>query len=124
MRDLIFVVDDNDANLAFAASALENRYRVLTMPSAEKMFSLLGKNRIPALIFLDIEMPGMNGMEALRWLKANPDWRGISVLFLTGHRDEDVLDQALALGAAGIVHKPISGDILLERAEWLLAKGE
>ncbi len=124
MPELIFVVDDNDANLAFAASALEDHYRVLTMPSAEKMFFLLEKKRIPALIFLDIEMPGMNGMEALRGLKANPDWQGIPVLFLTGHGDEALPEKASELGAAGVVRKPIAGDILLEQAARLIAHGE
>ncbi len=116
MRDLIFIVDDNDANLTLAASALEDHYRVLTMPSAEKMFFLLNKNKIPALLFLDIEMPGMNGMEALRKLKENPDWKGIPVLFLTGSTNEQVLEEASALGAAGVVSKPIVRDILIERA--------
>ena len=44
MSKIIFVVDDNDSNLTLAASALEADYRVLTMPSAERMFLLLGKS--------------------------------------------------------------------------------
>lgn len=112
MQELIFIVDDNDANLTVAASALEETYRVLTMPSAEKMFFLLGKKKIPALIILDIEMPEMNGMDALRKLKENPGWSGIPVLFLTGHGKEEVLDKAAALGAAGVVEKPIVASFL------------
>jgi putative two-component system response regulator len=116
MQKLVFIVDDNDANLALAASALENDYRVLTMSSANKMFALLNKNKIPALIFLDIEMPEMNGMDALRQLKANPDWAGIPTLFLTGHSNESVLREALSLGAEGVVGKPFTASGLLESA--------
>ncbi len=116
MQKLIFIVDDNDANLTLAASALEDQYRVLTMPSAEKMFILLEKNRIPGLIFLDIEMPGMSGMDALRKLKENPAWSGIPVLFLTGHSDAAVVDKASDLGAAGVISKPIIASVLRERA--------
>lgn len=122
MRELIFVVDDNDANLTLAATALEENYRVLTMPSAQKMFALLAKGRVPALIFLDIEMPGMDGMEALRALKDNPLWQGVPVLFFTGHSDEDVRGKADELGAAGVVHKPIVPGVLLERAGDILSE--
>jgi putative two-component system response regulator len=120
MQKLVFIVDDNDANLTLAASALENDYRVLTMSSAAKMFSLLGKNKIPSLIFLDIEMPEMNGMDALRQLKANPAWAGIPALFLTGHNGEPLLKEALSLGAEGVVSKPFTASGLLESAKKIL----
>lgn len=116
MQKMIFIVDDNDANLTLAASALEDHYRVLTMPSAAKMFFLLGKNKIPDLIFLDIEMPEMDGMAALRRLKEHPDWSAIPVLFLTGHSEAEVWTEALAAGAAGVIGKPIVAPVLAERA--------
>jgi len=52
----IFAVDDSDSNLSLAKKALEEHYRILTMPSAAKMFALLEKIT-PDLILLDIEMP-------------------------------------------------------------------
>ncbi len=115
MQKLVFIVDDNDSNLTMAASALEDQYRVLTMPSAEKMFFVLGKGKLPSLILLDIEMPGVNGVDALRKLKASPEWAEIPVLFLTGHSGEDILAGALALGAEGVIGKPIISSVLLER---------
>jgi putative two-component system response regulator len=66
----IFAVDDSDTNLATAKKALEGRYRVLTMPSAAKMFALLEKIS-PDLILLDIEMPEMDGFDALLRLKSD-----------------------------------------------------
>ena len=106
MQKLIFVVDDNDANLTLAALILEEEYQVLTMPSALRMFSLLEKKR-PDMILLDIEMPDMNGFDALVKLKEHPEWNSIPVLFLTGWTDDAIRSNALKLGALDFVHKPI-----------------
>jgi len=109
---MVFIVDDNDSNLTKAASALETDYRVLTMPSAEKMFTILGKKR-PDLILLDVEMPEMNGLEAIAKLKENPEWKDIPVLFLTGWIDDALRSKALELGALDVIPKPIVTEILL-----------
>jgi len=68
MSKTIFVVDDNDTNLSTAKEALKGQYRVMSLPSAAKMFALLEKIT-PDMILLDIEMPEMSGFEALRLLK-------------------------------------------------------
>jgi putative two-component system response regulator len=110
----IFVVDDSDTNLSMAESALEDDYVVMTMPSAAKMFVLLGK-KIPELILLDIEMPEMDGFQALRKLKANGLWSEIPVMFLTGRTDVNVEVQGFELGAIDFVTKPFSAPVLLNR---------
>ncbi|MDR0444126.1 MAG: response regulator [Treponema sp.] len=109
----IFIVDDSDTNLTMAEEALEDQYSVMTMPSAAKMFSLLEKMK-PDLILLDIEMPEMNGFEALERLKANSALAGIPVIFLTGTNNASVEERASKLGAAGIVTKPFSPPTLLD----------
>ena len=86
MQKTVFIVDDNDTNLAMAKSALKEQYRVMTLPSAEKMFALLEKIK-PDLILLDIEMPEMDGFEALQLLKDNEAYADIPVVFLTGMTD-------------------------------------
>ena len=113
MNKLIFIIDDNDANLTVAASALENDYRVLTMPSAEKMFSLLEKKR-PDLILLDIEMPEMTGLEAIVKLKENNQYKDIPVLFLTGWTDDKLLSDAKEAGSLEVIKKPIVASVLLD----------
>jgi len=112
MEKIIFIVDDNDANLTVAASALEKNYRILTMPSAEKMFFLLEKKRAD-LILLDIEMPEMTGLEAIVKLKENPKFSDIPVLFLTGWIDEKLLSDAEKTGALEVISKPINPPELL-----------
>jgi len=110
----IFVVDDSDTNLATAEEALEDHFRVLTLPSAAKMFALLEKVT-PDLILLDIEMPEMNGFEALERLKADKSSANIPVIFLTGTIDASIAEKSAKLGAVGIISKPFSPSTLLDR---------
>jgi putative two-component system response regulator len=116
----IFIVDDSDTNLATAEEALEDYYSVMTLPSAAKMFALLGK-MTPDLILLDIEMPEMNGFEALEGLKANSSWANIPVIFLTGTTDAAIEKRSSELGAVGVIVKPFSASALLERIKTHIA---
>ena len=119
MSKLLFLVDDTDSILTIAASILEDDYRVLTMPSAEKLLKLLNK-KIPDLIILDIEMPEMNGFEAITALKANPDWSSIPVVFLTGYIDDDVQMKAKESGALDVIEKAQIGNVLLNKVNSIL----
>jgi putative two-component system response regulator len=109
----VFIVDDSDTNLATAEEALEDHYNVMTVPSAAKMFALLEKVR-PNLILLDIEMPEMNGFEALERLKADKSMADIPVIFLTGTIDDSIKEKSAKLGAVDIISKPFSTPVLLE----------
>jgi putative two-component system response regulator len=114
MKKTIFVVDDNDTNLSMANEALKDQYRVLTLPSAAKMFALMEKVT-PDLILLDIRMPEIDGFEALRRLKGNDLYAGIPVVLLTGLTDASTETQGLELGAVDFVTKPFSASVLLNR---------
>ena len=113
MQKQIFIVDDNDANLTVAASALENEFKIFTMPSAVKMFSLLEK-KAADLILLDIEMPEMSGFDAIAKLKENVKWKDIPVIFVTGWIDDKLIDNALKSGALDVIKKPFSPAALTE----------
>jgi putative two-component system response regulator len=110
----IFVVDDQDLNLVKAKRALENYYRVLTLPSAVKMLSMINKIK-PDLILLDIKMPEMDGFEALNLLKERDDTREIPVMFLTANTDDEIEAKGLEFGAVDFVTKPFSPPVLLNR---------
>ena len=110
----IFIVDDSDTNLSMAEAALENQYRVMTMPSAAKMFTLLEKVA-PDLILLDIEMPEMDGFSAIEKLKSESLWVNIPVVFLTGRTDPDVEVKGFELGAVDFITKPFSAPVLINR---------
>jgi len=113
MLKTIFVVDDSDTNLAMAEETLEKQYRVMTLPSAAKMFTLLEKVT-PDLILLDITMPEMTGFEAMKRLKASGS-HDIPVIFLTGLTDPADEAYGIELGAVDFITKPFSEPVLLNR---------
>jgi len=110
----IFVVDDSDTNLSMAEAVLEDQYSVMTMPSASKMYEMLDKFT-PDIILLDIEMPGIDGFEAIKTLKAGAKWQEIPIIFLTGRNDPDIEAKGLEAGAVDFITKPFSAPVLLNR---------
>jgi len=117
----IFIVDDNDVNLATAAKSLSKHYRVYTLPSAYAMFELL-ENIVPDMILLDVLMPEMDGFKALQLLKNNEKFSGIPVLFLSGRNDVVTEAHGLKLGALDFVAKPFSEADLLKRIKTHIGK--
>jgi len=114
MQKTIFVVDDNDTNLSMAKEVLKEQYRVMTLPSAAKMFALIEKVT-PDLILLDIEMPEMDGFKALQRLKDTSSHSDIPVIFLTGMNDPSIEVRGFQLGVVDFITKPFSEPVLLNR---------
>ncbi|MCL2839954.1 MAG: response regulator [Defluviitaleaceae bacterium] len=112
----IFIVDDSDTNLMAAKLALVDVYKTYALPSANRMFSLL-KKIMPDLILLDIDMPEMNGYEAIKALKSDPLYKEIPVIFLTAKSDEASELHGFELGALDYMSKPFSKPILIRRIE-------
>ena len=114
MQKTIFVVDDCGTNLALAEKALESQYLVMTMSSAAKMFAIMGKVT-PDLILLDIDMPEMDGFEAIKRLKASDKYANIPVIFLTAMSETETEASGIELGAVDFIVKPFSLPVLLNR---------
>jgi PAS domain S-box-containing protein len=99
---VLIVDDDPDAHTALTPELVRAGFRVLAAYSGAEGLRLAERER-PAAILLDVLMPGMDGWEVLRELKARPELRRIPVILLTIMEDADV---GLALGAAGYLRKP------------------
>jgi putative two-component system response regulator len=115
-RKLIMLVDDNRTNLLAGKAALADDYTVLTIPSAHKMLETLEWSK-PELILLDVDMPEMNGFEAIRILKSRSETRDIPVIFLTALGETANELGGLKLGAVDYIMKPFSTPLLLKRIE-------
>jgi putative two-component system response regulator len=109
-------VDDNPSNLRAGKNVLSEKYEVYTAPSAAKLFDLLA-DVTPALILLDIDMPEMNGYEAIKILKSKDETKHIPVIFLTAKTDTENELEGLDLGAIDYITKPFQPPLLLKRME-------
>jgi putative two-component system response regulator len=113
------VVDDNATNLKYVKTALSEMCDVFTVPSSAKMFSVLEalEGDLPSLILLDINMPEMDGLEAIKILKNKAETRDVPVIFLTSRDDPDSEMEGLALGALDYIAKPFQPHLLRKRVE-------
>jgi CheY-like chemotaxis protein len=106
-NESILIVDDAPLNLKLAAIILEKEgYRVHRATDANEALTIL-ETLHPDLILLDIQMPGMDGMEMVRRLKADPETAGIVVVALTAHAMVGDDQKAYAAGFDGYITKPI-----------------
>jgi len=110
----IVVVDGSAHDLAKLKQSLEAHYRIIALPTAEKMFTLL-EELTPDLIMLDIEMPQMSGFEVMAKLNESARISKIPVVLLSSHIDEKVEEQGFELGAVDFITKPFSVPVLLNR---------
>jgi signal transduction histidine kinase len=103
----ILMVEDNDLNRKLARNALRSRsYRVLeakTGPEALRM----AKEHLPDLVLMDVQLPEMDGLEATRRLKADPETAHIRVVALSAFARTDDQDRAREAGCDGYITKPI-----------------
>jgi len=108
----ILVVDDNAQNLKLARVMLRAEgYEVRTAVDAEEALELLA-GYTPDLIFMDIQLPGMDGLELTRRLKGDPARREILVIALTAYAMKGDRERALAAGCDGYLAKPIDIEAL------------
>ena len=117
----ILIVEDNPLNRELAEAILERAgYAVQAVGDAEAALAAAGADH-PALVLMDIELPGMDGLEATRRLKADPTTRPIPVLALTAYAMAGDEARAREAGCDGYVTKPIHRPALLDAVAHALA---
>jgi DNA-binding response OmpR family regulator/DNA-binding CsgD family transcriptional regulator len=120
-RDTVLVVDDTPDTLGFLAAALEHaNVTVLVATDGASAIKLLA-HVTPDLILMDAMMPGMDGFETCRQIKADPALTHLPVIFMTGLTDTQHVVLGLEAGGVDYVAKPIVVDELLARIRVHLA---
>jgi CheY-like chemotaxis protein len=116
----ILIVDDNPANLKLARVLLASEgYEVRTATDAEEALAVL-REFLPDLILMDIQLPGMDGLELTRRLKADSKTCDVAILALTAYAMKGDEERALAAGCDGYVAKPIDTKRLTAKVAALL----
>jgi len=104
----ILVVEDNPKNLKLVRDVLTHSgYEVIEATSGEDGVRLAGE-ACPDLILMDLQLPGIDGAEALRQIRANDRNPGVPVVAVTAFAMHEDRDRAFASGFTGYVEKPIS----------------
>jgi CheY-like chemotaxis protein len=116
MMKKIMVVDDNVSVLKQISAILENCYDIILAKSGDQALKI-GAQEKPELIFLDIEMPEMDGFETFAKFKKEAWFGATPVVFLTGNMDEATKKMAFEYGAIDILAKPVNKENLLNRIE-------
>ena len=118
----ILYIEDNDDNVYMLKMRLEllDGYEVLSAEDGEKGCEMAASER-PDLILMDLEMPVIDGWEATRRLKGNPQTRDIPIIALSAHALAGAREKALAAGCDEFDTKPIEFDRLVATVRRLLA---
>jgi two-component system alkaline phosphatase synthesis response regulator PhoP len=122
MTKRILLVDDEERvlGLAEATLSIEDSYELSMASDGEEAVAACRAQK-PDLMFLDLLMPKMNGIEVCRLLKGDPETKGIKIIMLTAMSQEADRMTALDAGADGYITKPFSPKALLDKAEEVLA---
>lgn len=114
-KKTVLVVDDTPDNLSLMTSLMKDIYRVKVATNGTKALAIAASAEPPDLILLDVMMPGMDGYEVCKTLKAEALTAGIPVIFLTAKSEVEDETLGLSMGAVDYITKPISPPIVLAR---------
>ena len=117
MGKKILIVDDDAMNRKLAGMMLKKgNHEVRAVESGDEGIALLSGEAFDVLL-LDVEMPGKNGIETLRQIRAEGLGEGMKVLFLTGNEESEVSGAIREFSADGYIKKPFKPQELLEAVE-------
>jgi CheY-like chemotaxis protein len=113
----LLIVDDSPEDIQFLLENLKDDYALLVATSAEKALEIAGKDPRPEVILMDVVMPGMDGYDACRALKQNPDTQDINVIFVSANNTVEEKLLGYDVGGRDYLIKPIEPKELLQKIE-------
>ena len=121
-NELILIVEDNEKNRKLVRDILQFKgYQLLESETAEEGIQL-ARDKKPALILMDFHLPGMNGIEAFKVLRADPQTSSIPIIAVTASAMTEDRQKIIAAGFEGLQTKPINVKEFLETVAATLKK--
>ena len=122
-KQRIVAVDDSAIVLKMLERMLSDKYEVYPFTDGMKALVFMeNKARMPDLIILDIEMPGMDGYMMLELIQMAEHLKDVPVIFLTSNKDKEDIIKAFSNGIKDYVVKPVNEKVLLSKIDSLLKK--
>jgi len=120
VRSVVLLVDDHDSQLKSLAAMLKGQEcEIITAKSGTAALNEVRKRR-PDLIFLDVELPDLNGVEVLRRLQASAATASVPVIMVSGNSERQVVMKSLGAGARGFIVKPFNAELLIRKLNEIL----
>lgn len=116
----VLVVDDDPLNCQFVSRRLAHEGYVASTASGGIAALEMMKRQRFNLVLLDLDMPGLNGLDTLRRIRANASWSTTVVIVLSAHNDKASIKQCLAAGAEDFLVKPLVMPLVRDRIERFL----
>ncbi|WP_221795739.1 HD domain-containing phosphohydrolase [Oceanobacter mangrovi] len=114
MGSPVLVVDDEPQNLATLRQILSPDYKLIFARSGEEALQMAARH-LPVLVLLDMDMPGMSGLETCRSLRQQPQFAQLPIIFVTSHSSPEDETAAFDAGAVDFITKPVSAPVVRAR---------
>ncbi len=120
----ILVVDDSKVNIQTTSVYLKSKgYNISVAYTGKEALKCLKEEQLPDMILMDIQMPEMDGLEAIQIIKQNPEWKAIPIIAVTALAMPGDKERCLSVGAIDYLSKPVSLNNLDETIERYILKG-
>ena len=117
----ILIVEDVELNTELLIQLLEDDYALLTAVDGQEGMAMAEQHK-PDLILMDMSLPVMDGYEATRRIKANPDLSQIIIIGLSAHAMSGDREKAIAAGCDDYLTKPLNDDLMFDMLEEYLGE--
>ncbi len=116
VRPVVLVVDDAPENLMVMVAILADDYTLKLVSNAREALDFAFATP-PDLILLDVMMPGIDGYDSCRLLKADPRLFDVPIIFITSKNSVEDEELGFSVGASDFIHKPISAPVVAARVK-------